>query len=155
MWTYSNRVLITAYVQANIAFPNLTILLVHAPEKNVVTSVRLQIPSLYIDVHVESVGVTTIGAMDVPQSIENVTWFNLGAVPGEIGSAVIGGHYGWKDQKVSVFDNLKQIQIGNLMHVTLANGTVVTFKVQEIKTYVWITDARDIFISDDGRSHLS
>lgn len=57
--------------------------------------VRLKIPKINIDAAIESVGLTPEGAMDVPKSHTNVAWFNLGPRPGEQGSAVINGHFGW------------------------------------------------------------
>lgn len=136
-------------------FPNLTVPVLSTNNKVSSLPVQLQIPSLHIDAPIESVGLTVTGAMDVPQSIENVAWFSLGIVPGEIGNAVIGGHYGWKDQKDSAFDDLQNVQIGSLVHVNSASGTVVTFKVREIKIYAWNTDAKEVFISTDGMSHLN
>ena len=46
---------------------------------------------------VEDVGLTPGGAMDVPKGPSDVAWFDLGPRPGEVGSAVIAGHEGWKD----------------------------------------------------------
>lgn len=139
----------------SVAFPNLNVPALPAHDKITSLPVQLQIPSLHIDAPIESVGLTVTGAMDVPQSIKNVAWFSLGAIPGEIGNSVISGHYGWKDQKSSAFDDLQDVQIGSLVHVTNASGTIVTFKVREVKIYAWNTDAKEIFISTDGKSHLN
>jgi LPXTG-site transpeptidase (sortase) family protein len=139
-----------------VAFPHLLsepISQAHSTSVN--EPVRLKIPILRINAPIESVGVTALGAMDVPVSIENVAWFSLGTVPGEIGSAVIGGHYGWKDEKASAFDDLHQIQVGNLIHVISAAGNVATFEVREIKIYAWDSNANEIFTSTDGKSHLN
>ena len=141
--------------EQNSAFPTLTIPPLPVTWETSITPVQLQIPSLYIDAPIESVGITATGAMDVPRTIENVAWFSLGVVPGETGTAVISGHYGWRDQKASVFDHLQQVQIGSLIHITSANGTVVTFKVHGVKTYAWNADAQEIFIATDGKSHLN
>ncbi len=139
----------------NTTFPNLTVPPVVLPEKASETPVQLQIPSLHIDAPIESVGTNASGEMDVPQDIENVAWFSLGVAPGETGNAVIAGHYGWKDQKASAFDRLEEVQINSLIHVTSASGTLVTFKVREVKTYAWNADAKEIFIAADGKSHLN
>ena len=61
--------------------------------------VRLRIPSINVDAPVEYVGLTPDGAMDVPKERANVAWFNLGPRPGENGSAVVAGHYGWEKRK--------------------------------------------------------
>lgn len=139
----------------NVAFHTMAIPTVAESTKTTVAPVLLQIPSLHIDAPIESVGVTRAGAMDVPQNIESVAWFGLGVVPGDVGSAVIGGHFGWKDQQSSAFDHLAQIREGSLINITSASGTVITFKVRQIKTYAWNADAKEIFISTDGKSHVN
>jgi sortase A len=137
------------------SFPEVAIPLVTVSSATSSTPVALSIPSLHISTSIESVGVTAQGAMDVPQSIQNVAWFSLGTVPGDVGSAIIGGHYGWKDDKLSAFDHLHEVRIGNLIYVTSAAGSVIAFKVREVRTYSWNSDAREIFISNDGKSHLN
>jgi hypothetical protein len=71
--------------------------------------VRLKIPSINVDAPIEYVGLTSDGAMDVPKGHVKVAWFNLGPSPGEIGSSVIAGHYGWKNNIPAVFDNLHKL----------------------------------------------
>jgi len=59
---------------------------------------RLKIPKIKVDIALEQVGLTSQGAVDVPKGHSNGAWFNLGPRPGNIGSAVIVGHYGyWKN----------------------------------------------------------
>ena len=60
---------------------------------------RLKIPKIDVDSIIEYVGLNPEGAMDVPKSQDNVAWFELGQRPGASGSAVIAGHYGWKNKK--------------------------------------------------------
>src|SRR6185436_19306825 len=80
------------------------------------TVMQLKIPEIGLNAPVESVGVTSHGAMDVPQGMSNVAWFNLGPLPGERGSAVIDGHFGAKDGIPTVFDNLHKLQKGDRIH---------------------------------------
>jgi len=68
--------------------------------------VRLKIPKINVDSAFEYVGLTPQGAMDVPKGPAEVGWFKLGTRPGEIGSAVVAGHSGWKNGIPAVFDNL-------------------------------------------------
>jgi len=67
------------------------------------------IPSINIDAAIEYVGLTSNGAMAVPKGPNDVGWFELGPRPGDIGSAVIAGHDGWKDGIPAVFDNLSKL----------------------------------------------
>lgn len=99
-----------------------------------VLSIRLKIPKINVDAAVESVGITNQGALDVPKYPNNVAWYNLGPYPGDIGNAVITGHYGrWKNGQGSVFDNLKKIVLGDELYIEDQNQNTMTFVVKEIK----------------------
>ena len=56
--------------------------------------VRLKIPVIGVDTAIEDAYITPDGRMDVPAGSVNVAWYALGPRPGQIGSAVIGGHFG-------------------------------------------------------------
>jgi len=117
--------------------------------------IRLTIPIINVDSSIEYVGLTEGGAMDIPQSPINVGWFNLGPRPGEVGSAVIDGHYGWRNKEVSAFDNLYKLKIGDKIYVENDMGDTFTFVVREIRNYDPEADTSEIFISNDGKSHLN
>src|SRR3989344_940943 len=72
--------------------------------------VRLKIPVIAVDTVIEDAFITSDGRMDSPEGIENVAWFALGPHPGEIGSAVIGGHYGINNGARAVFYNLDKLK---------------------------------------------
>ena len=114
---------------------------------------RLKIPSINVNTIIEYVGLTPDGAMDVPKSPHNVGWFKLGPRPGENGSAVIAGHYGFK--KGSVFDNLHKLGKGDKLYVQDEKGAITTFVVREILKYDSKADALDVFDSSDGKAHLN
>lgn len=117
---------------------------------------RLKIPKINIDAAVETVGVTIDGAMDVPKNPANVAWYNQGPLPGDIGSSVIDGHYGpWKNGEISVFDNLNKLNIGDTLSIYDEKGITSNFIVKKIKKYKPDAEASDIFISNDGKSHLN
>ncbi len=117
--------------------------------------VHLKIPSIKVDASVEYVGLTSDGAMDVPKGPIGVAWFNLGPRPGENGSSVIAGHYGWKNDIPAVFDNLHKIRKGDKMYIENEKGAIVTFVVREIRRYDKNADASDVFGSSDGKAHLN
>ncbi|MFZ2038731.1 MAG: class F sortase [Minisyncoccia bacterium] len=117
--------------------------------------IRLKIPSLGIDAPVESLGLTTDGSMDVPKSPDNVGWFELGPYPGEIGSAVIAGHYGWKDNLPAVFDNLSKLKKTDKIYVEDKEGIITTFVVREIRSFGENDETLDVFNSTDGKAHLN
>ena len=117
--------------------------------------VRLTIPAISVDAPIKEMGLTSDGAMDAPDSPSDAGWFNLGPRPGEIGSAVIDGHFGWKNNKSAVFDNLYKVQKGDRIYVEDDTGTVTVFVVREIRIYHKDTDATDVFMSNDGKAHLN
>jgi LPXTG-site transpeptidase (sortase) family protein len=124
-------------------------------QSNVGLPVRLKIPKINVDAAVEYLGLTFGGAMDVPKGPNDVAWFNLGPRPGEIGSAVIDGHYGWKDNIPAVFDNLFKLKKGDKIYIVDERGTTVTFVVKEIGIYPQNGDATNVFSSNDGKAHLN
>lgn len=117
--------------------------------------VRLKIPSIDIDSVTEQVGLTSQGAMDVPKNQDNVAWFNAGPRPGENGSAVIAGHFGWKNGKSSAFDDLYKLRKGDKLYIKDEKGQVVVFVVRESRSYDANADASDVFSSSDGKAHLN
>ena len=117
--------------------------------------VRLKIPSINIDAVVEQVGLTQGGAMDVPQKPNDAAWFSPGPRPGEIGSAVIDGHSGYKDNKPAVFDSLNKLKKGDKIYVEDGAGATATFVVRDLRNYDPKADAESVFNSNDGASHLN
>lgn len=117
--------------------------------------VELYIPRIDIRTTIEHVGVTSSGSMDVPRIITNVAWFMHGTIPGDVGSAVIAGHYGWKNGKPSAFDALHNMELGDVIYTTDIKGVVTMFKVREVQSVPFDSDALDVFVSTDGRSHLN
>lgn len=118
--------------------------------------VRLKIPKIKVDASIEYVGLTSDGAMDVPKNPGEVAWFTLGPRPGEIGSAVVAGHYGLlKSGEASVFDDLNRLQRGDKIYIEDKKGATVGFIVREIRSFDPKADASTVFGSNDGKSHLN
>ncbi len=125
-------------------------------QENIKLPVRLKIPKINVDAAIEYVGVTPLQAMDTPKDPINAAWFELGRRPGEIGSAVIAGHYGpWKTGQKSVFDDLNKLSAGDKLYIHDDKDGVIAFVVREIRTYTKKQDATDVFSSDDGKAHLN
>ncbi len=117
--------------------------------------VRLKIPNINVDAVVEDVGLTSDGAMEVPKGPDNVAWFDLGPHPGDNGSAVIAGHFGWKNSIPAVFDNLYKLKNGDKIIVEDDKGATISFVVRESRKYDANADASDVFGSTDGKAHLN
>lgn len=118
--------------------------------------IRLTIPQINVDASFEFVGLTPEGAMDVPKSPLNVAWFEPGPRPGEVGSAVVAGHYGrWENGRGSVFDDLHTLRKGDSIHIQDEKGETITFTVRELRTYAKDEEASEVFGSSDGKVHLN
>jgi len=127
-----------------------------AQQESVGLPVRLKIPEIDVDATIESVGLKANGEMDVPKSPDNVAWFNLGARPGDIGSAVIAGHFGiLENGEGSIFDNLKKLNKGDQLYIEDDKGANIAFVVRESRSYDADADASGVFTSNDGKSHLN
>ncbi|MGC9610864.1 MAG: class F sortase [Minisyncoccia bacterium] len=134
------------------------------PQKNLITPVeqagsglpvRLKIPRIKVDAAVKYAGITSQGAMDVPKGPSDVSWFGLGPHPGDKGSAVIAGHYGWKNGIPAAFDNLSKLRKGDKIYVKDEKGMTTTFVVRELRTYGEKENASAVFVSSDGKAHLN
>lgn len=118
--------------------------------------VRLRIPKINIDSPVEYAGLTPDGAMDIRKSSDAIAWFSLGTRPGDIGSAVISGHYGyWKTGKIALFYKLDKLRRGDKIYIEDDKGATIVFVVGKIKTYDSNADASNVFGSNDGKAHLN
>jgi len=117
--------------------------------------IRLKIPSINVDAPIEHVGLAPDGAMDAPKERANAAWFELGQRPGENGSAVIAGHYGWANKQASAFDNLYELRPGDRLYIEDDRGTIISFVVRESRRYDPDADAGDVFGSGDGKAHLN
>ena len=117
--------------------------------------VRLQIPSINVDAAIEDAFITPDGRMDVPAGSKNVAWFALGPPPGQIGSSVIGGHYGIDNGTTKVFYNLNKLKIGDHVQVVDDFNKTLSFVVRTVKIYDRNADATEVFLSKDNKAHLN
>lgn len=117
--------------------------------------VRLIIPLIGVDSAIEDALITPDGRMDVPAGSINVAWFSLGPSPGQIGSAVIGGHFGIRNGIPFVFYDLDKLRIGDKIHIVDDRGDTLAFVVRSIRLFDRNADATAVFTSNDGLAHLN
>jgi sortase A len=124
-------------------------------EENIGIPIRLTIPDIHVDASVEDLGLTPLDAMAVPEGPIDVAWYDLGPRPGDLGSAVIAGHEGWKDGIAAVFDNLSKLSVGDEIYVKDNTGTTTAFIVRKVEIYGKNDSASTVFDSNDGTAHLN
>ncbi len=117
--------------------------------------ITLVVPALHITTAIESLGVTTTGEMDVPKGPKTVSWYDLGPRPGDSGSAVIAGHYGWKNGIPAVFDKLRLLKKGDVVYVKNARGMTTKFVVRKVAVFSEKDSATSVFLSTDKKAHLN
>lgn len=96
---------------------------------------HLLIPKLNINADIQRLGITKKGNMAAPNNFTDVSWYKLGTIPGQDGSAVIAGH---EDNAISldgVFKHLEDLEINDRIYVVDEAGQKLEFKVVEKQIY--------------------
>ncbi len=117
--------------------------------------VRLEIPKINVNAALDYVGITSQGKLGTPSGPAKAAWYKQGPRPGENGSAVIDGHFGYRNRVPAVFDNLHTLQKGDKLYVQDTEGLIIAFAVRELRTYHPDEYAPEIFRSSDGKAHLN
>lgn len=124
---------------------NLTI----ATSTDPVVPTRLRIPKIGVSAVVEPVGVDKLGNMAAPGDWREVSWYEPGFLPGEVGNAVFAGHLDW-DGNTAVFWDLGQLQSGDVVLVE-GDGSTLTYAVTGVEVYDYdVVDTSPIFGLADG-----
>lgn len=108
-----------------------------------------------LDAAIEHLGLTADGAMDTPKGPNTVAWYRQGVMPGEIGSAVIAGHFGWKNGIPAVFDTLNRLRRGDKLAIIDDKGMTTNFVVRNIKSFSETDNTTTVFTSNDSKAHLN
>lgn len=95
--------------------------------------VRVRLPALDVEAPVAPVGVDDRGRMEVPLDVAMVGWYRFGPGPGATaGSAVLSGHVDDREQGYGAFHRLGDLAPGDPVAVDLADGGVVTYRVEAV-----------------------
>ncbi len=116
---------------------------------------ELAIESIHVAAAVNPTGLTPAGDMDIDENPKELAWYKLGPTPGEVGSAVIAGHYGWKNTTPAIFNELHKVVVGDEVQVLSKDGEKKAFVVTRTALYMPDQDATDVFTSNDGKAHLN
>lgn len=116
---------------------------------------RLIIPKIKVNAAIETVGLTSEGAVGVPKKPVDVAWLNVWPRPGEVGNAIITGHFGWWNNSPATFDNLNKLRVGDKIYVEDKDKTIITFVVRNLKAYKDKEDYSSVFYSSDNKAHLN
>lgn len=119
--------------------------------------VRLLIPIIGVDAHIQSVGLAWQGTgdMGIPTNFTDVAWYNKGPLPGAPGSAVIDGHLDGRNTPKAVFYDLGKLKVGDMVNVVDAKGTTFQFRVVATKTYDYDAPTEEVFAGDMSKARLN
>lgn len=116
---------------------------------------RIEIADINVNAVVTPVGIASDGTMAILEDPTITAWYKYGPHPGDVGSAVIAGHYGWKAGKASVFNDLHTMKAGDKVQVYDTDSAKIVFVVRELRLYDPKADAREVFQSSDNKAHLN
>lgn len=94
--------------------------------------VSLEAPDINLSTDLITLGKNNDGTLQVPDSYEVAGWYKYSPTPGEIGPAVIAGHVD-NYLGAAVFFYLKDLQPGQPIYVTRADGSRVRFTVDRVE----------------------
>jgi sortase (surface protein transpeptidase) len=114
-----------------------------AAPKPVAAPVSLTIPLIGVRTQLITLGLTSVGELQVPSSTAVAGWYTGSPRPGAIGSAIIVGHID-NTSGPGVFYRLVELTRGDKIYVKRADGTLVEFRVTSVQTYL-----KDRFPTED------
>lgn len=137
-------------IPAEINQPKATISL--KAEEKIGKPIEISIPEISVETDIERVGIDDKGRMDIPKDWNNAGWYMHGPSPGEIGSAVIDGHFDAPDGSPSIFYDLDKLRTGSKIQIVDENGKTIEFEVIGKKNYLLSEFPSDlIFNRRDGK----
>ncbi len=98
----------------------------------------LSIPAIGVESTLITVGQNPDGTIHVPQpgpNYDKAAWYEYSPTPGEVGPSVLLGHIDSAENGPSVFYRLAEMQPGQEVSVTRADGTVAVFTVDRVEKY--------------------
>lgn len=107
-----------------------------APARSLPASIS--IPSIDVSSPVNTVGLDADGRMEVPAPgprYDQAAWFRGSVTPGENGPSVIIGHVDSARNGPSIFYDLGALRPGAAFTVTREDGSVLTFRVDGVRSY--------------------
>lgn len=99
--------------------------------------VHLTVPAIGVSADLLRLGLRKDRTVEVPapSQAEYPGWYELGTLPGQVGSAVILGHVD-STTGPAVFYELRSLEPGDLVDVRLDDGAVAHFAVEDVLSYL-------------------
>ena len=119
-----------------------------------VEPVAISVPGLNIEMPVLAYGLTTAGALALPQTATEAAWYRHGGVPGATAeTALIAAHVDDGVTGIGEFARLRDARPGDVVDVTLSDGRITTFIVTRVEQVAKaVVDVAQVL--DDGKGSL-
>jgi len=115
-----------------------------APEEDVpgtterALPLHIRIGSIRVDAPLVSVGLEPDGAMEIPDRVAEIGWYDpeeLGVVPGTAGTAVLAGHVDSRTQGRGALYHLRDLRVGETIELDLSDGTTQRWRITAVTQY--------------------
>jgi LPXTG-site transpeptidase (sortase) family protein len=114
----------------------------------------LEIPTIRVKAAVEPVGVLPNGQMGVPKAFDKVGLLMPWTKPGELGNAVIAGHFDHYTGP-AVFYHLRKLRPGDKIVVSDRKGSALTFRVSKVESYPTKEAPIEAIFGESDKAHLN
>lgn len=122
------------------------------PTPTIAPPVRLIVPKLGIDAEIEPVNVDENNIVGVPDSWDRAGWYLPASKPGEIGTAVIVGHYDDQTGVPAIFYYLNELEKEDKITVLTEDQKGMDFIIEEKTTFPYWSSIDDLIKNDKKRS---
>ena len=114
--------------------------------------VRLIIPKLVINSQIEPVSVATNNIVEVPNDWSKTGWYSKTAKPGEVGTAVIVGHYDNQSGAPAIFYYLNQLEKEDKIIVLTDDSRELNYTVKEKTTLPFWSSIDDLMVNNKNKN---
>lgn len=100
--------------------------------------VAIDIPAIGVHSVVQQLGLQANGALEVPAPgphYDETAWYEHSPTPGSLGPSIITGHVDSVTSGPSVFFELGDLEPGDRVMVTRADGMIAEFEVEAVRRY--------------------
>jgi LPXTG-site transpeptidase (sortase) family protein len=116
---------------------------------------RVVIPKIGVDAPLVVKGTDGNGRMEVPDSPEEVAWYQFTAWPGEGGNTVLSGHVDYRGYGPAVFAGLRDLTVGDFVEVHSQDGGTYHYVVTQSVAYEAEGAPIDEIVGPTGRETVT
>lgn len=117
----------------------------------------LSIPSIGVDSDVNHLGLAADGSLETPAPgplYNEAAWYRYSPTPGSLGPAILLGHVDSAAEGPSVFYRLGELEPGDRISVTRADGSIAVFMVESVRRYAKDNFPTELVYSDIDHAGL-